>query len=220
MDKIAVRTYDPELTRQLYSRVIWIYDIWSRLTEEKALRTILRWVNIRDGQAVLEAGVGTGRLFSRITSLNKTGRNVGIDLSKKMLEKTRNKCGKHKNVKLLQADITNLPYDLGTFDRIICSYVLDLLPENLYVSILSRFRSMLQPEGKLIIAYMEAGSKPSHKFWAWVAETFPRLMTHCRPINLETYLQEAGFTIEQKADFTQLTFPSCVMEARVRGGVT
>ncbi len=215
MDQITSRTYDPELIQQLYSRVVWIYDIWSRLTEEKALRTILKWASIQDGHSILDAGVGTGRLFSRITSQNKTGRNVGLDLSEAMLKKTRNKCGKHKNVQLLQADITNLSGNLGTFDRIISSYVLDLLPENQYASILSQFRSMLQPKGKLIIAYMEAGDKPSHKFWGWVAETFPRLMTHCRPIHLETFLQETGFMIEQKISFTQFTFPSCVIEARI-----
>ncbi|HKI46931.1 MAG TPA: class I SAM-dependent methyltransferase [Balneolales bacterium] len=216
MDQIAVRTYDPSLIEKLYSRVAWMYDIWSRLTEEKALQTILQWADIRDGQDMLEAGVGTGRLFLRIIDQNKNGRNVGIDLSEVMLGKTRNKCGKHKNVQLLKADITNLTDSLGTFDRIISSYVFDLLPVDQYVSILSKFQSMLRPNGKLILAYMEAGKSSSHRFWGWVAETFPGLMTHCRPIYLETFLREAGFTIEQKCSFTQLTFPSCVIEARIK----
>ncbi len=216
MNQITVRTYDPSLIEKLYSRVARLYDVWSRLTEEKALQTILQWADIRDGQNVLEAGVGTGRLFSRIIGQNQNGGNVGIDLSAVMLEKTRNKCGKHKNVQLLQADITNLPDSFGSFDRIISSYVLDLLPVDQYISILSEFRSMLQPNGKLILAYMEAGNNSSYRFWGWVAETFPRLMTHCRPIHLETFLQEAGFAIEQKCSFTQLTFPSCVIEARIK----
>jgi ubiquinone/menaquinone biosynthesis C-methylase UbiE len=216
MDQIAVRTYDPSLIEKLYGRVAWMYDIWSRLTEEKALRTILQWADIRDGQDVMEAGVGTGRLFSRIIGQNKNGRNIGIDLSVVMLEKTRNKCGKHKNVQLLRADITNLPDSLGSFDRIISSYVLDLLPVDQYVSILSKFRSMLLPNGKLLLAYMETGENFTHRFWRWVAGTFPNLMTHCRPIHLETFLHEAGFTIEQKCSFTQLTFPSCVIEARIK----
>lgn len=217
MNQITERTYDPELIQRLYSRVVWIYDIWSRLTEEKALRTILQWADIRDGQNILEAGVGTGRLFSRIIVQNKTGRNVGVDLSVVMLEKTRNKCEKHKNVKLLKADITKLSDDLEAFDRIISSYVLDLLPVDRYPIILSHFRSMLRPNGKLILAYMEAGSSPSHKFWSWVADTFPRLMTHCRPIHLESYLLDAGFVIKRKSSFTQLTFPSCVIEAKIIG---
>ena len=216
MNQIAVRTYDPSVIEKLYSRVAWMYDIWSRLTEEKSLQTIMHWADIRDGQDVLEAGVGTGRLFSRIVEQNPNGQNVGIDLSDTMLEKTRNKCGKHKNVQLLHADIINLHDSLGTFDRIISSYVLDLLPVDQYLSILSKFRSMLLPNGTLLLAYMEAGDKFSHHFWRWVAETFPNLMTHCRPIHLETFLQEAGFTIEQKCSFKQLTFPSCVIEARIK----
>lgn len=216
MDQIAVRTYEPSVIEKLYSRVAWMYDIWSRLTEEKALQTILQWIDVRDGQTILEAGVGTGRLFSRIVDQNKNGRNIGIDLSVVMLEKTRNKCGKSKNVQLLRADITNLQESFGPFDRIVSSYVLDLLPVDQYVPILSKFRSMLQPDGKLFLAYMEAGDTFSHHFWRWVAETFPNLMTHCRPIHLETFLQAAGFTIEQKCSLTQLTFPSCVIEARIK----
>lgn len=215
MDQTSQIPYDPDIVSQLYKRVVWIYDIWSRLTEEQALQTILRWADIQDGQNLLEAGVGTGRLFSRLIPNNKTGKNIGIDLSDAMLEKSRKKCSGLSNKQLLKADITALPDNLGNFDRIISSYVLDLLPASLYPAILNRFRSMLKPDGSLIIAYMEAGESPAHRFWNWIAITFPRLMTHCRPIDLKTYLREAGFVIVRNKSLTQLTFPSCVIEAKI-----
>lgn len=214
MNHDTVQTYNPERVRQLYRRVVPIYDLWSRLTEERALRTILKWADIQDGQDILEAGVGTGRLFSRVVSQNKTGRNVGIDLSAAMLKRTKKRCAGHNNIQLLEADLTELPDNLGNFDIIFSTYVLDLLPENLYVAILSRLGSMLKPDGKLLLAYMEAGKSPSHRFWAWVSLTFPALMTNCRPVHLEPYLRQAGFTITRSNSFTQLSFPSCVIETK------
>lgn len=215
MRQTQAESYDPELIRRLYSRVIWIYDLWSRLTEEKTLQTVLNWVKIREGRRILETGVGTGRLFSRIVTLNANGMNTGIDISGKMLNVTRKKCGVRSNYKLLHADITDLPDSLGYFDTIICTYVLDLLPEKYFTPILSRFHHMLLPGGRLIIAYMEAGKDTGHRFWGWVAATFPDLMTHCRPIGLESFLKESGFRVNRKKSLTQSTFPSCVLEATV-----
>ncbi len=78
------------------------------------------------GKLVLEVGVGTGRFA---TWLAKNGRAVvGIDLSKKMLMKAKEKKAiLGVDVMLIRADVHFLPFKKGTFDTSICINVIDHL---------------------------------------------------------------------------------------------
>lgn len=41
-------------TRKNFSKVVWIYDLWSNLTEKKALSEALALANITPGETVLD----------------------------------------------------------------------------------------------------------------------------------------------------------------------
>ena len=75
----------------IYSRLAFIYDAWTWMTERKSLRVALSRAAIHDGEAVLEVAVGTGLVFREVLLRNRSGRNVGIDLTEAMLRRTRRK---------------------------------------------------------------------------------------------------------------------------------
>lgn len=77
---------------------------------------------------LLETGVGTGRFA---TWLAKKGFEVvGIDLSKEMLKKAKEKKALlNVDVSLVRADVHNLPFQGGLFDGCLCINVIDHFPD-------------------------------------------------------------------------------------------
>lgn len=100
---------------------------------------------------VLDDGVGTGRTIGPILEMGV--QFVGIDISKKMLEKAAEKVnGKPtKNlVNLVRGDITNLPFRRHSFDLVISVHVLWLL--NRWKHAILEARRVLKAESYFIAA--------------------------------------------------------------------
>jgi ubiquinone/menaquinone biosynthesis C-methylase UbiE len=73
---------------------------------------------------LLEVGVGTGRFATWLAQ--KGFEVVGIDLSKQMLKKAKEKKSRlNVNVSLIRADVHFLPFKKGVFDEGICINVID-----------------------------------------------------------------------------------------------
>lgn len=87
-------------------------------------KKILRGLIDSSSKRLLEAGVGTGRFA---TWLAKNGFEVvGIDLSKEMLKKAKEKKSLLRvDVDLVRADVHNLPFRNGFFDCCLCINVMD-----------------------------------------------------------------------------------------------
>jgi len=94
----------------LYDRLAWMYDPWGVLTESRARNRSLELAAVEDGQSILEVAVGTGLAFERVVRSNPGGINVGIDLSKGMLEKAK--------ARLKKAGLSNHDLSVGSAFRI------------------------------------------------------------------------------------------------------
>lgn len=211
------RTYSPQAVKEDYARVAWFYDFWGRLTEYKALQRLLALAEIEDGCQALEVAVGTGRLFTWLVMRNSSGSTEGIDLSPAMLARARRRLARLPvagSAHLQEGSAYNLPFASGTFDILFNTFMLDLLPVEDYPRLLGEFSRVLKPDGRLALAYFSCGRTLGNRFWLWTAKHFPSLLTGCRPIRLETPLQEAGFSILHKEEISQNTFPSAVVLAR------
>lgn len=71
-------------------------------------------------EKVLYLGVGTGRIFSKIYSQNK--KIIGLDISKKMLNKLREKFPQINPENLVVADVKEFNFPKNNFDLIIAPY--------------------------------------------------------------------------------------------------
>jgi ubiquinone/menaquinone biosynthesis C-methylase UbiE len=212
---ISKRSYSEEKTRKAYSKVFRFYNIWSRLFESKTSAKVIQMAQVKNGEAILEAAVGTGAVFEKIADLNKNGVNEGIDLSPEMLSRAerRLKSFQHKNYCLQVGSVYYLPYEANTFDLIINNYMFDLLPEEDYHKILKEFYRVLKNRGRAVVSTMTFGRKWYNKLWIKIAEWFPSLMTQCRPIHLADYIFKAGFRIDSIKQMSQNTFPSEIIIA-------
>ncbi|MCL4519689.1 MAG: methyltransferase domain-containing protein, partial [Thaumarchaeota archaeon] len=189
------RKFSPAEVEKDYSHVAWMYDMWARLTESRAVNKSLQLASIRDGESILEVAVGTGTTFKKIVERNKNGRNDGIDISQSMLSiatKRMKKCNV-SNYRLQVGNAYALPYGDCEFDLIINNYMLDLLPEPDFVSILKEFNRVLKSPGRVVIVSMAYGRRWHNHLWYWIAKHFPSLLTNCRPISVEKYMGDAGF---------------------------
>jgi len=209
------RNFNPASTQKSYKNVAWFYDVWSRLTENKAAKKVLDLADIKEGMTVLEMACGTGIVFEHIVKQNLTGKNMGIDLSPHMLAKAKKRLQKinNGNFELKEGDVLNLTFKEQTFDLVINNFMIDLMPEDTFDSIAQIFYRVLKPGGRLVMSNFSFGTKSVHKFWYWVAKTFPSLLTGCRPVSFKEHLTAAGFKIEKMVELSQNSFPSQVILA-------
>jgi len=194
----------------LYSGIAPIYDLWARLTESKARDRCLEIAAIRDGESVLEVAVGTGLAFERILRANPSGRNEGVDLTEAMLARARKRASRSGigNYHLAVGDAYALDYPDRSFDLLINNYMFDLLPQDDFLAVLTEFKRVLRPGGRLVLVNMTAGERWFNKVWEWVYRINPAWLGGCRGVQILPVLDECGLVGIGREYVSQMTFPS------------
>jgi len=103
-----------------------IYDSTRQAATEAELRAVSS--ELKGSCTILDVGVGTGRFAKPLSDLGFE--IVGIDLSRKMMLKAKQKGVRN----LIVADAHHMPFEDGTFDASIIIHVLHLLPDWLGVA--------------------------------------------------------------------------------------
>lgn len=104
-----------------------------------------------DYSVVLDAGCGNGRDFSIL--LQYAHRLVGIDFSQGMVREAKTKLDNVANkeqISLVVGDVSRLPVSDASFDLVVCSEVLEHVPN--WLEALGEFNRVLKPNGELIIS--------------------------------------------------------------------
>ncbi len=101
----------------------------------------------------LDAGCGNGRDLHML--LARSQRVVACDLSEVMIKGARERVSEmspecRARVRVDRASVTDLPYADNTFDLIVCSEVLEHVPN--WLAALNEFERVLEPGGSLIIS--------------------------------------------------------------------
>jgi len=86
----------------------------------------LKSLTLRSDSVILDAGCGSGLLFSRIASEAKIV--VGLDISRNLLLSAKARKKDHENVDLVRADIDNMPFSKGVFSAVFAFTVLQNMP--------------------------------------------------------------------------------------------
>lgn len=111
--------------------------------EKRRTNCILRLLDIQPSDTVLDIGCGAGNMLERIRA-----KRTGIDLSETMLLRSTKRLG--NDVVLQKMSAEALTFDPSTFDKIICSEVIEhiLSPEKA----LSEIARVLKPGGLAAIS--------------------------------------------------------------------
>jgi ubiquinone/menaquinone biosynthesis C-methylase UbiE len=98
--------------------------------EQRAVRQFLEAIDPKPTDLVLDAGCGTGVNFSRLSG--RVADIVGIDLSEEMLGRAERRIAaeKIKNVRLLLGNVAHIEFPSGTFDKVVCTSVLQYLNDD------------------------------------------------------------------------------------------
>jgi len=120
---------------------------------------VLRLLDLKKGDTVLDAGCGSGRYLNRFSDLKAFV--VGVDVSIPMLKRAKEKSARKENVFLVRGDISNLPFKAASFNAVVSIAVLQHLPPKKYFVVneepckkaVKEFVRVLKPGGNVVVSF-------------------------------------------------------------------
>jgi phosphatidylethanolamine/phosphatidyl-N-methylethanolamine N-methyltransferase len=133
---------------KIYSFYAQIYDFLFGKLFEHGRTVALKIMDVKSRESVLEVGVGTGLA---LPFYPKDAHVTGIDISREMLEKAEHKREKYKlsNVKLHNMDASSMTFADNTFDKVIASHVITVVPDPL--NTLNEIKRVCKKGGEIFI---------------------------------------------------------------------
>jgi len=179
-------------------------NVLSQLEELYRSRDVLRRRRlVREALAAAPAeriaDVGCGPGFYTAELLDEVGPDgqvVGLDVSAQMLAAAARRCSGHDNVEFLEADVTALPVEDGSFDGALCVQVLEYVDDP--TAALAEMHRALRPRGRVVVWDVDWSTVSIHSTIPERTERVLRLwdghLAHpALPRTLTARLRAAGF---------------------------
>jgi ubiquinone/menaquinone biosynthesis C-methylase UbiE len=187
--------------RSVYDRIGRAQD-WQAFYEDATTTQLVARAALAPGQTIFEFGCGTGRLAARLLGTLPPDVNyIGVDISPVMINlATRRLAAWAERAKVVLVD-GSLPLsaDDGFADRVLSTFVFDLLDETYARAVLDDLRRILAPNGRLCLASLSYGERlferAISRTWLGLWHIAPQVLGGCRPISLSALLKH-GWTLE------------------------
>jgi ubiquinone/menaquinone biosynthesis C-methylase UbiE len=159
---------------------------------------ILRLLELKDNDRVLDLGCGTGvltRMIAERLNPEKGGVSIGIDAAAQMIKVARKK-RETPTCRFEIAAAESLPFENSSFDSIVSSLFFHHVPLDLKKKALREAFRVLKPDGRLIIADMHTPATLMGWLVSYISRYFfmqPQIGENIRGV-MPTVIQEAGFT--------------------------
>ncbi|MFT3785534.1 MAG: methyltransferase domain-containing protein [Tepidisphaeraceae bacterium] len=116
-------------TRKIYDVHAKVYDLTFGPLVEKRIKRAVRQLQVREGDFILDLGVGTGQSLQWYPV--DRGTVIGVDLSAGMLDKAAKKVSEKNldRVRLVQTDALRLPFADNSFDHIFTSHTISVVSD-------------------------------------------------------------------------------------------
>ena len=215
------RPLEPGTLRAIYDR-IGRYQDTQRFYEDPAVDRLLIHAGMSSADAVFELGCGTGRLAHRLLrdELPAGVRYRGVDLSPTMVRLTRERIQPwaDRADAILVDGSGPLPAADDSHDRLIATYVFDLLAPSDAAAALDELRRIAGRDGLLCVAGLAPGaSVPARvvdRAWMAVWRRAPGVLGGCRPVSMAPLLADGGWRVEHRETITAWARTSEVILAR------
>ncbi|MBR5715621.1 MAG: class I SAM-dependent methyltransferase [Bacteroidales bacterium] len=157
--KFSISFYDDAITQGKWWSKLYFKLLWGGVDDNEIARRVLSWIPDDFSGKLLDVPVGTAVFtkdkYSRMTRADITC----LDYSQDMLEQAE---GRFRdvginNIKTMQGDVGALPFEDGTFDKVLCMNGLHVFPdkEKAYAEILRT----LKQGGELLACFYIAGEQ-------------------------------------------------------------
>ena len=184
--------------------------------EDAALDDLIAHGAFEQAGTVFEIGCGTGRFASRLLSkhLSPTASYFGIDISQTMTNIAKQRLSSYADrATVVQSDGSMFfPVPDHSVDRVICTYVFDLLSDSDIHQAISGITRVLSPGGKLcLVSLTEGVTLPSRivcALWSALFHLHAPLVGGCRPIQLGQFFNQHDWSIDYLNVVTQFGIPS------------
>lgn len=189
--------------------------------EDPAIEDLIAHAHFNDAEHIFEFGCGTGRFADEILKkeLPHSASYTGCDLSPTMVKIASQRLAPYTDrAQVFQYDGT-IKFDLPdhSVDRVVSTYVLDLLPETGIAAYLREAYRVLRPQGKLCLVSLTEGTTAISRFvaatWSLVFRVNASIVGGCRPIRLESYIRPENWSIEYRHVVVAFGVPSEVIVA-------
>jgi ubiquinone/menaquinone biosynthesis C-methylase UbiE len=194
--------------------------------EDAALDELIAHAAFGQAQTVFELGCGTGRFAARLLAeqLPPTATYLGFDLSRTMVGIASQRLDAYADrARVTHSDgAMHFPLADDSVDRVIATYVLDLLPETEIRRAISEAHRVLAPGGRLCLISLGQGvTLPSHivcALWSAVFRLHAALVGGCHPIRLHDYFDSLRWSVDYRHVLSQFGVTSEVLVATPRTG--
>jgi ubiquinone/menaquinone biosynthesis C-methylase UbiE len=207
-----------------------VYDRIGRLQdarppgERRALDALAAHGDFGRAQSVIEFGCGTGRFASRLLRerLPAGATYLGLDVSPRMIGLARAALAPwtdRARVVLTDGSVA-LPVPDASADRVVSTYVLDLLGPGDIAAFAGEARRVLRPGGAVVLASLAPGrtipARVVTRLWRSVWALEPALLGGCRPLPLGGLLDADDWDVVEHFPVTDWLLSSDVLVARRR----
>ncbi len=173
--------------------------------EDAALDRLVANSRFGEARAVFEFGCGTGRLAERLLArhLPDGAAYTGVDSSATMVALAVERLARWPAKVTISDGGMTLPAPGRAFDRIVATYVLDLLSEADGQALIAEAHRTLMPGGLLCVAGVTHGvgvlSVPVMALWSAAGGLAPGLVGGCRPQHADRLLEDAHWHIVHRS---------------------
>lgn len=193
--------------------------------EDPALDELVAHSGFRDARSIFEFGCGTGKFADRLLEdhLSPSASYFGYDISPVMVGLAKRRLEVHgvRAQVALSDGTVRFPLADHSVDRVVSSYVLDLLSEADIKRFFSESRRVLVPGGKVCIASLTRGvdvpSRIVSFLWMWVFRLGPALVGGCRPIHVDDFFSTQEWQVVWRRAVTPYGVPSEVLILETNG---
>ncbi len=204
-------------TRRVYDLVSGVYPLSTMLFHSRAHRRVVECAGIHDGMRVLEVATGSGEMFRRLVEVNPRGATLGVDLSPRMAARTQERARREfpgSRAHCQAVDARRMPFRDGSFDAVVCCYLLELLSADDIVRTLDEFRRVLGESGRLALIMIGQNTAGFNRAYRVAGRIAPAFWGRQVERSMADVIRAADFRILTDEPVQQWFYPSRVMVAR------